>query len=137
LLNTFNSDVNIFILRNPLSNFSGWKSSKWGNYYDDVRNFTASYLKLLDIIVASRKHKPTLVIRYEELTKNGVDYLSEVCKNVLEIPKNLTLVKSSPGLGDERAKESTEIESARMTYDNLNQNEIETCKKLLIPYKQI
>ena len=137
VLTNFGSDINIFILRNPLANFSGWKKSNWGNQYSDIRYFAESYMKLLDLVTVSSQRTPTLVIKYEKLTENGVDYLREKCKNLLDVPKNLNLIKNQPGLGDEKAKESTKIESARMNYENLSQNEIEICNKLLTYYKSI
>ena len=118
-------------------NFSSWKNTKWGGAYNEISFFIKSYEELLDRIEVSRKNKPTLVLTYEKLTENGVNYLNQVCDGIIDIPENLTLIKSSYRFGDERGKESTNIDAARMNYDNLTPNEIDNCKKLLIPYTKI
>jgi len=134
LFNEFNPDVCVFILRNPLYNYSGWKKVMWSKHYVSVNDFKQCYLSLINLINTIKEKKPTIILSYEELTEKGVGYLKSKLDNHFEIPDTIELKSTNYRLGDQSAHHSTEIKKSRSNLDNLIQAEITVCESLLEIY---
>lgn len=122
LIDSEKIDHTLFIFRNPLSNFSSWKKTKWGSYYDDVDYFIRCYENLYQIYL--RQENKYLII-YEKLCQKKENYLNELFKNKMLFDSISELKPTNFKFGDDKANSGGEITEANFDFDNLSDSEIE------------
>jgi hypothetical protein len=112
-------DSVIFIFREPVSNFSSWKKTKWGSYYDDVDYFIQCYNSLYQLYLNQKNKK--LVI-YEKLCNSKLQYLNSIFTEMKfdDIEK---LKPTNFKFGDEKANLGGNINSPSFKDDNLTSEE--------------
>lgn len=108
-------DSIIFIFREPISNFSSWKRTKWGSYYDDVDYFIECYSTLYQTYL-NQKNKYLII--YENICLNGSTYLNSIFTGLKF--DNIEKIKSTNfKFGDEGANSGGNIKSPSFNDENI------------------
>jgi len=114
-------DSIIFIFREPISNFSSWKKTKWGSYYEDVDYFIECYKNLYQTYL-DQKNKHLII--YEKLCLDKNNYLNLIFKDF--IFEDIQILKPTNfKFGDEKANSGGNIELPNSNISNLTIEEKE------------
>lgn len=122
LLHDDRIDSTIFIFREPLSNFSSWKKTNWGSYYDDVDYFIECYQSLYQTYLNSKKK---YLIIYENLCDNKERYLNKVFQNEIIFSEISEIKPTNFKFGDKNANSGGIIKTANCDFENLSDTEIQ------------
>jgi hypothetical protein len=134
LLESNSVDIYLFIFRNPIYGFNGWKKARWDDWYNQSQNYIACYEHLYnDSLKLENEGKKVCRISYEEICKPtaalhlnsrlsqfGVEFTSEVRR----------IEPTGTIFGDPRASSGGAIGESSNSHELLNTWEIDSLKPL-------
>jgi len=131
-------DFRVFILRNPIYNFSGWKRSQSAEDFD-VHTFVENHISFIERIKIKSLKTPSYIIKYESLCSFGTEqsFYNKVFEGLLSFNAPPKLASTGYVYGDRQANQSLSILSARTDSSNLSAREVELCAGLVEKYDEL
>jgi hypothetical protein len=121
-------DVHLFIFRDPVFGFNGWKKARWSEWYNKVENYKESYRQLYqDSINLEMQGKNVCRISYEDICKPSVsEYLNnKLSKFGIQFPLGINGTHPIETIfGDPRASMGGPISRSSDSSEFLNESEI-------------
>lgn len=119
-------DEVIFLVRNPICNFSAWRRSGFGERYQSIDFFISDYQGLLRLIAEQVQERSVTIMKYELLSEM---YFRSSLSHLFSF-ECLNLKPTGYFFGDGAANRSTSFRPPNLRTDNLTSAEI----KALEPY---
>jgi hypothetical protein len=127
LINSDLVDVHLFIYRNPLFGFNGWKKARWDDWYNQVQNYKDCYISLHnESLMLEKTGKNVCRITYENICKpNVTEYLNSKLKQfgVFFQSDMHSIIPLGTRFGDPRASGGGPIGQSSDSVDFLHQFE--------------